>query len=107
EGAPPSLARVAGLDPGPRATRILAAKKSARLTHAERARIAAASPDVMFVSATTGEGVAALLARLSELLPESPFLYPEDEISTQSVRFFVGELVRETALEQLDEEVPY
>ena len=41
------------------------------------------------------------------MLPESPFLYPEDEISTQTVRFFVGELVRETALEQLEDEVPY
>ena len=41
------------------------------------------------------------------MLPESPFLYPEDEISTQTVRFFVSELVRETALEQLDDEVPY
>ena len=30
-------------------------------------------------------------------LPTSPFLYPEDEISTASVRFFVAELVRETA----------
>ena len=48
-----------------------------------------------------------LLARLGSLLPESPFLYPEDEISTQTVRFFVSELVRETALEQLDDEVPY
>jgi GTP-binding protein Era len=41
------------------------------------------------------------------MLPESPFLYPEDEVSTQTVRFFVSELVRETALEQLEEEVPY
>ena len=49
----------------------------------------------------------AVLKRIGLLLPESPFLYPEDEISTQSVRFFVAELVRETALEQLDEEVPY
>jgi GTP-binding protein Era len=51
--------------------------------------------------------VDALLAELAHALPESPFLYPEDEISTASVRFFVAELVRETALEQLDEEVPY
>ena len=41
------------------------------------------------------------------MLPESPFLYPDDEISTASVRFFVSELVRETALEQLSDEVPY
>ncbi len=41
------------------------------------------------------------------MLPDSPFLYPDDEISTQTVRFFVSELIRETALEQLDDEVPY
>lgn len=48
-----------------------------------------------------------MLVDLEEALPPSPFLYPEDEISTASTRFFVAELVRETALEQLDEEVPY
>jgi GTP-binding protein Era len=41
------------------------------------------------------------------MLPESQFLYPEDDISTQTVRFFVSELIRETALEQLEDEVPY
>src|SRR5207237_3592116 len=59
------------------------------------------------VSALTGEGTAELVARVEQLLPESPFLYPEDEISTQPVRFVVGELVRETVLEQLHDEVPY
>ncbi len=59
------------------------------------------------ISAATGEGVEELLTRAAGLLPESPFLYPEDDISTQSVRFFVTELIRETALEQLGEEVPY
>ena len=40
-------------------------------------------------------------------LPESPFLYPEDEISTQPrCASSSRELVRETALEQLDDEVP-
>src|SRR5205823_13185817 len=38
---------------------------------------------------------------------ESARLYPEDDISTQTVRFFVSEPVRETALEQLEDEVPY
>jgi GTP-binding protein Era len=40
-------------------------------------------------------------------LPESPFLYNEEDVSTQHLRYFVAELVRETALEQLDDEVPY
>jgi len=73
----------------------------------EREELLEALPDARFISALTGEGVEALLADLGARLPESPFLYPEDEISTASVRFFVAELVRETALEQLDEEVPY
>jgi GTP-binding protein Era len=48
-----------------------------------------------------------LLARVRDLLPEGAFLFPEDDISTQHLRFFAAELVRETALEQLDEEVPH
>jgi len=64
-------------------------------------------PTAQFISAVTGEGVDQLLDRVAALLPESPFLYPDDEIATQSVRFFVSELIRETALEQLDDEVPY
>jgi GTPase len=64
-------------------------------------------PDAFQVSALTGEGVEHLIADLTPHLPESPFLYPDDEIGTQSVRFFASELVRETALEQLDDEVPY
>jgi GTP-binding protein Era len=69
--------------------------------------MSARMPDAALVSATTGEGIEALVARLASLLPESPFLYPEDELSTQTVRFFAAELVRETAFEQLEEELPY
>lgn len=59
------------------------------------------------VSARSGEGVEALRERIAALLPVSPFLYPDDELSTQSVRFFVAELVRETVFEQYGEEIPY
>src|SRR6202165_588142 len=47
------------------------------------------------------------MQKVAQRLPESPFLYPEEDISTQPVRFFVAELVRETVLEQLHDEVPY
>lgn len=63
--------------------------------------------DALRVSATTGEGIADLRARIAELLPESPFLYPEDELSSQPVRFFTEELIREAVFEQYMEEVPY
>ena len=59
------------------------------------------------LSAMTGAGVEALRARIAGLLPVSPYLYPEDELSTQTVRFFVAELIRETVFEHFREEVPY
>ncbi|MDB4948733.1 MAG: hypothetical protein JWM27_1382 [Gemmatimonadetes bacterium] len=59
------------------------------------------------VSAETGDRVDALRAVIVERLPVSPFLYPEDDVSSQSVRFFVSEFVRETVFEQYEKEVPY
>ncbi|MEX0912840.1 MAG: GTPase Era [Gemmatimonadota bacterium] len=59
------------------------------------------------ISAQAGEGVDRLREEIGQQLPVSPYLYPEDEISTQSVRFFVSELVRETVFEMYQEEIPY
>ena len=106
EGPPPSLAEAAGLATPPEAPVIVALNKSDALTPAQRDQLRG-SENVMLLSALTGDGVPDLMARVAQLLPESPFLYPEDEISTQPVRFFVAELVRETVLEQLHDEVPY
>lgn len=63
--------------------------------------------DVMPVSAETGVGIEELRAQIATRLPPSPYLYPEDELSSQSLRFFTAELVRETIFEQYGEEVPY
>jgi GTP-binding protein Era len=106
-GSPRSLADVAGLDKPPKAPVILVLNKIDRLDPIEHRRLADKHPDAAFISAVTGEGVPELLAQLDSHLPESPFLYPDDEISTQSVRFFVAELIRETVLEQLHDEIPY
>lgn len=59
------------------------------------------------VSALTGEGLPKLLSTVVELLPESPPLYPRDEISDRPLRFLVAELVREAAFEVLSQELPY
>ncbi|HEY0020975.1 MAG TPA: GTPase Era [Longimicrobium sp.] len=59
------------------------------------------------LSALTGEGVQALRGEIAGRLPVSPFLFPEDDVSSQPVRFFVAELVRETAFEMFEKEVPY
>jgi len=107
ERVPPPLQEVAELTSPPRAPVIVALNKVDALRPAERDELRELLPEARFISALTGEGIDDLLTELGQALPESPFLYPEDEISTASVRFFVAELVRETALEQLDEEVPY
>ena len=107
ERTPPSLLDAAELDALPHAPVWTVLNKVDAIRPVERQEIAEALPDARFISALTGDGVDALLDDLGAVLPVSPFLYPEDEISTASVRFFVSELVRETALEQLDEEVPY
>ena len=107
EGTPESLQLAAGIEAGPSAPVISAFNKVDLIAARDRQALAENVPDAVFISATTGEGVPGLLARAASYLPESPFLYPEDEISTQTLRFFVAELVRETALEQLSDEVPY
>ncbi len=59
------------------------------------------------VSARTGEGVDALVAKMLELVPEAPPYFPEDEVTDRSLRFLVAELVREAAFEELSQEIPY
>ncbi|MEP6732828.1 MAG: GTPase Era [bacterium] len=107
ERTPPSLLEAAELQKLPAAPVLTVLNKSDAIRPVERDELAESVPDARFISALNGEGVDELFAEIGQQLPESPFLYPEDEISTASVRFFVSELVRETALEQLDEEVPY
>lgn len=106
-GAPPSLQEAAGL-PHPLRARIIEVLNKSDMIPAERKEMLRTErPDSIQISALTGDGVPDLMAAITESLPESPFLYPEDDVSTQSVRFFVAELIRETILEQLHDEVPY
>ena len=59
------------------------------------------------ISAETGEGIEELLEELVEGLPTSPFFYPADEVAVDPVRFFVGEMVRESVFELYEQEIPY
>jgi len=104
---PEPLEVAASLEHPPRAPVITVLNKADQLTSSKRAELGQVAPNARFISALSGEGVTELLAAAAAQLPESPFLYPEDEVSTQHLRFFVSELIRETALEQLSDEVPY
>ena len=59
------------------------------------------------VSATTGEGVAALVDHLVGRLPPGPKYFPDDEVSDLPEERWVAELVREQLLAVTRDELPY
>jgi GTPase len=63
--------------------------------------------EIFPVSARTGRGIGPLTEHLVSLLPESPFYFPEDEISDQSGAVILAELVREQVLARTRQEVPH
>jgi GTP-binding protein Era len=103
---PKPLSELAGLSSPPRAPLLVVRTKADLLPPDERDRLQGDTTSCI-VSALTGQGMDELRDRLTALLPEGPFLYPDDDVSTQHLRFFAAELVRETTLEQLDDEVPH
>jgi GTP-binding protein Era len=62
---------------------------------------------VFIVSALTGDGCEDLLCALAEDLPESPWLFPADQLSDLSQRALAAEITREKLFEQLHQELPY
>ena len=62
---------------------------------------------VFMVSALTGDGVPDLERWAAEQLPESPFLYPEDQLSDLPQRLLAAEVTREQIFLQLHDELPY
>ncbi len=61
----------------------------------------------LLVSAVRGDNLPALVAEIAAVLPLSPPLYPEDQVTDQQVRFMAAELVREQVLLHLRDEVPH
>jgi GTPase len=59
------------------------------------------------VSATTGDGVDALVQHLIDRMPEGPQYYPDDMITDVPEAFWVAELVREQLLAVTREELPH
>ena len=59
------------------------------------------------VSAATGDGCDALLAALPPLVPEGPWLFPEDQLSDLTDRALAAEITREHLFRQLHQELPY
>jgi GTPase len=63
--------------------------------------------EVFPVSARTGAGLEPLLARLAELMPEGPYLYPPEQHSDQPSEVLMAELIREQVLNRTRDEIPH
>jgi GTPase len=59
------------------------------------------------VSALTGDGTDVLLRELAAMMPEGPWLYPEDQVSDAPLRMLAAEITREQIYDRLHEELPY
>jgi GTP-binding protein Era len=62
---------------------------------------------VVPVSATKGDQVGLLADLLAGLMPESPPLYPDGELTDEPEQVLVAELIREAALEGVRDELPH
>jgi GTPase len=63
--------------------------------------------EAFMISAHNGSGVEDLKRRLGELMPEGPWLYPEDQTADLPVRLLAAEITREKLYLRLHEELPY
>ena len=59
------------------------------------------------ISALHSFGVDVVLARIKELLPESPAYFDKDALTDKPARFFVNEIIREKILLYYNKEIPY
>lgn len=65
------------------------------------------NPEVVPVSAVTGEQRDVLLDVITRLLPEGPKFYPDDHITDDDTETRLSELIREAALSGLKDELPH
>lgn len=63
--------------------------------------------EVIPLSARKREGLDLLLGKVTNILPEGPRYFPDDQATDQPVRFMVAEIIREQVLLATSEEVPY
>lgn len=63
--------------------------------------------EIFPISAQKHDGLEELKLLIESKLPVAPAQYPEDQISTASVRFMTAEIIREKLFMQLRQEVPY
>jgi GTPase len=92
---------------------VCAVNKVDRLNNAETAAVLAESAElevvdeIFPVSARTGQGLEPLVAKLLELIPEGPLLFPPEQRSDLPSEVLLAELIREQVLRRTRDELPH
>lgn len=81
--------------------------KGALLPYSE-SRMANGAFDAFFpISALRNDNLDTLKRYLRKYMPESPYFFPEEQVTDRSSRFLAAELIREKIVRQLGDELPY
>ena len=63
--------------------------------------------ETLMVSALNGDGVRDLISQFTRHMPDSPWLFPEDQLTDMPNRQLAAEITREKAFLRLHQELPY
>jgi len=77
------------------------------LALAERFNVALRFDETFMISALNRDGLTRLADTLARMIPEGPWLYPEDQIAEAPIRSLAAEITREKLFERLHDELPY
>ena len=82
-------------------------KKASLLALSQALNEAYAFEETFFVSAASGENMEEFYRYLAGHLPESPWYYPEEQMSDMPLKLLAAEVVREKLFLFLQQELPY
>jgi GTP-binding protein Era len=82
-------------------------KRTDLLPMVEKFRAEGVFEDIFLVSALKGDGVPDVQAWVSARMPQSPWLYPEDQAADIPMRLLAAEITREKIYHRLHDELPY
>lgn len=82
-------------------------KRTDLLPLIEKLNDAAVFVDVFLISALKGDGIEDLASWCAARMPESPWLFPEDQVGDISSRLLAAEITREKIYLRLHDELPY
>lgn len=63
--------------------------------------------EIFMISALNGDGIAPLLSKLAERMPEGPAMYPPEQTADLPMRLLAAEVTREKLMLRLHQELPY